>query len=281
MSSRPNTLQVHSLVKTDYTNYYLTIETTYLLNTSIPFIHKLILCDTKRSCVELSIERDDYRPNGNIFCDPSTANMNYIYYSHKYNINGKDLKYLMNTVMSIAIKYFPWINKINIIDGSATRVLGNGKEISLSRCFIALYGKTWYEMLFKATTEDEKYSERLKRFTDPTYKMDYWYVVNRFRMTHIPEIQKIYDKADTNRIFFTKLDKHFKDTDDLLEFIQPWIGNYIDYIMGSNKNYLFNPWIIHKNNIEFIEIKKDNIIPLKGNCQLYLKGESKFLKEMV
>jgi hypothetical protein len=245
----------HYLLKTKYTDYYVTIITNYHYFTNKPSNYTLFLGGLKKGCVEISID-------ANNTADTSIATMTSIKYFPTLEA-GIRTQHMINTALSLLINEFPHIKSIKFDD----------TEVSLAHYYIALFGGTWYEKKFQAllldTSDREQYYNKLKLLYDKNYKCNYVDFISKYRFTHNTNIENLYNLSDTYRDFFDKLKQYFSNKESLCDFLQTWIEDFINSIM-TNSKYLKGTWIINKNDIKIIEY--ENKKPLKNNIPLYMDG---------
>jgi hypothetical protein len=258
--------------------------------------YTVLLGGLQKGCVEITFTnpnniRPDIRERLNI--DYGVATIQHINTGKQCNIDGTlpegtGTKHMVMTAMYIVYHTFHWINRFKLRDFSYKDCMDGDKSTAFSvlRMSLVLHGKTWYEKTFNAKLSGKNYEQYIsgvRKLEIPSEKIpwDDFNTIIKNKLTRNKEVvEAVYKRTDTYKAFFSELSKSLSKT-ELCLTIQPWLNDFVDYVLGFYIESL-GDWSIDGKKLENDEYRPIRLEPYKTKAPNYLYNNYKeFLKTRV
>lgn len=173
------------------------------------------------------------------FIDTTVGNLVQVYYHQQCSLEdnfkrGVDTTRLIKVAIHYINKEYPYVKSLKFTDAS-TRKCDDGTIVNLSEMSFVTYGKTWYEIYFKAflsPRHNQQYIHEMSEFQKKKQKMSW-----KFLLPHITShnpfpigedtMKLLYESTITWQEFFSEL-KERVGVSEYCSFLSSWLHSFIE-----------------------------------------------------
>lgn len=152
---------------------------------------------------------------------------------------------LLNAFIDYIKLNYPYIKNIKLNDSSYIPC-HTDDTLDLLSYSIALYGKTWYEMKYKAYIKnDKKYLEQIKQYISKEFKSSidwntfyntFVIIANDIVYEKMKDYKDMYETSDTFPEFFKEIQKNLEKKDKC-KFFKRWLEDFIKKYINIHREW--------------------------------------------